>query len=74
MQAQARDRLGYVMPGETPYVVVDPETVTGGESPAEAEAAERAAARAAATPGTSASGTPFRWRESRPPARRTRPG
>ncbi|UNX55602.1 septum formation initiator family protein [Georgenia sp. TF02-10] len=50
VQAQARDRLGYVMPGETPYVVVDPETVTGGESPAEAEAAERAAARAAATP------------------------
>jgi cell division protein FtsB len=50
VQAQARDRLGYVMPGEIPYVVVDPETVTGGESPAEAEAAERAAERAAATP------------------------
>ena len=50
VQAQARDRLGYVMPGETPYVVVDPETVTGGESPAEAEAAERAAAVASATP------------------------
>jgi cell division protein FtsB len=31
VQAQARDRLGFVMPGETPYVVVDPETVTGEE-------------------------------------------
>ncbi|MFC7404906.1 FtsB family cell division protein [Georgenia alba] len=50
VQAQARDRLGYVMPGETPYVVVDPETVTGGESQAEAEAAQREAERAAATP------------------------
>ena len=50
VQAQARDRLGYVMPGETPYVVVDPETVTGGESPAATEAAERAAALASATP------------------------
>lgn len=36
VQAQARDRLGYVMPGETPYVVVDPEYVTG-EEPADAE-------------------------------------
>lgn len=36
VQAQARDRLGFVMPGETPYVVVDPETVTG-EEPADAE-------------------------------------
>ncbi|WP_193313030.1 FtsB family cell division protein [Georgenia subflava] len=50
VQAQARDRLGYVMPGETPYVVVDPETVVGGQSAAETEAAEREAARAAATP------------------------
>ncbi|MFD1717150.1 FtsB family cell division protein [Georgenia deserti] len=50
VEAQARDRLGYVMPGETPYVVVDPETVTGGESPAEEQAAERQAERAAATP------------------------
>lgn len=50
VQAQARDRLGYVMPGETPYIVVDPETITGGESVADVEAAERAAARAAATP------------------------
>ncbi|TDE93960.1 septum formation initiator family protein [Occultella glacieicola] len=31
VQAQARDRLGFVMPGETPYRVVDPETVTGEE-------------------------------------------
>lgn len=31
VQSQARDRLGFVLPGETPYVVVDPETVTGEE-------------------------------------------
>lgn len=31
VRAQARDRLGYVAPGETPYVVVDPETVVGDE-------------------------------------------
>lgn len=31
VQAQARDRLGFVMPGETPFVVLDPETVTGEE-------------------------------------------
>lgn len=36
VQQQARDRLGFVMPGETPYVVVDPETVTG-EEPVEAD-------------------------------------
>ena len=29
VRAQARERLGFVMPGETPYRVVDPETVTG---------------------------------------------
>ncbi|MFC4554046.1 FtsB family cell division protein [Georgenia faecalis] len=29
VQAQARDRLGYVLPGETSYRVVDPETVVG---------------------------------------------
>jgi cell division protein FtsB len=28
--AQARERLSYVMPGETPYRVIDPGTVTGG--------------------------------------------
>lgn len=50
VQAQARDRLGFVMPGETPYVVVDPETVTGGLSEAEIEAEERKEARIAATP------------------------
>ncbi|GAA4422032.1 hypothetical protein GCM10023169_15830 [Georgenia halophila] len=50
VKAQARDRLGYVMPGERPYVVVDPETVTGGQNEAEARAAEREAERAAATP------------------------
>jgi len=31
VQAQARERLGFVMPGETPYRVVDPETITGEE-------------------------------------------
>jgi cell division protein FtsB len=31
VQARARDRLGFVMPGETPYRVVDPETITGEE-------------------------------------------
>lgn len=31
--SQARDRLGWVLPGETPYVVVDPNTVTGEKSP-----------------------------------------
>ncbi|WP_275401899.1 FtsB family cell division protein [Ruania rhizosphaerae] len=36
IQSQARDRLGFVMPGETPYRVVDPETVTG-EEPAGAD-------------------------------------
>ncbi|WP_221934980.1 FtsB family cell division protein, partial [Georgenia yuyongxinii] len=50
VQAQARDRLGFVMPGETPYVVIDPETVTGGLSEAEIEAEEREEARIAATP------------------------
>lgn len=33
VQARARERLGYVMPGETPYRVVDPQTVTGEEVP-----------------------------------------
>jgi cell division protein FtsB len=27
--AQARERFNYVLPGETPYRVIDPETVTG---------------------------------------------
>jgi cell division protein FtsB len=27
--AQARERLSYVLPGETPYRVIDPETVVG---------------------------------------------
>jgi len=31
--AQARERLSYVVPGETPYRVVDPETVTGDVPP-----------------------------------------
>lgn len=35
VQAQARERLGFVMPGETPYRVVDPETVTGEEPTAD---------------------------------------
>ena len=32
VQQQARERLGYVMPGQQPYVVVDPETVVGEEA------------------------------------------
>ncbi|MCJ7827214.1 MAG: septum formation initiator family protein [Demequinaceae bacterium] len=31
--AQARERLTYVFPGETPYRVIDPETVTGTPPP-----------------------------------------
>src|SRR5690606_27471489 len=38
VQAQARDRLGYVMPGERTFRVVDPETVVGPEAEAEREA------------------------------------
>lgn len=34
---QARDRLGFVMPGETPYRVLDPETITGEPAPEEPE-------------------------------------
>src|SRR5690606_5730966 len=37
VQAQARDRLGYVMPGEQTFRVVDPETVVGPEAEAELE-------------------------------------
>ncbi len=37
VQAQARDRLGYVMPGEQTFRVVDPETVVGEEAEAELE-------------------------------------
>jgi len=29
VRAQARERLGYVMPGQQPYVVIDPEVVVG---------------------------------------------
>lgn len=36
-RSQARERLGFVMPGETPFRVLDPETVTG-EQPAQQEA------------------------------------
>lgn len=32
VRSQARDRLGYVLPGEQPWVVVDPETVIGEEA------------------------------------------
>lgn len=35
VQAQARDRLGYVMPGEQTFRVVDPETVVGEDAEAE---------------------------------------
>ncbi len=37
VQAQARDRLGYVMPGEQTFRVVDPETVVGEDAEAELE-------------------------------------
>ncbi|MGO1174007.1 MAG: FtsB family cell division protein [Actinomycetaceae bacterium] len=50
VQAQARDRLGYTMPGQTPFVVVDPETLTGGLSAEEEEAAEREEALEASRP------------------------
>lgn len=32
VRAQARDRLGFVMPGQQPYIVVDPEAVIGEEA------------------------------------------
>ncbi len=32
VRTQARDRLGYVMPGQQPYIVVDPEAVIGEEA------------------------------------------
>lgn len=31
IEAQARERLGYVLPGQQPYVVIDPEVVVGEE-------------------------------------------
>src|SRR5699024_1701893 len=34
---QARDRLGFVMPGETPYRVLQPGPITGESSPEEPE-------------------------------------
>ncbi len=37
VQAQARDRLGYVMPGEQTFRVVDPETVVGEDAEAALE-------------------------------------
>lgn len=33
VRAQARERLSFVMPGEMPYRVIDPETVTGVDGP-----------------------------------------
>ncbi|MDO5495454.1 MAG: septum formation initiator family protein [bacterium] len=45
IQAQARDRLGYVMPGQQPYTVVDPEVVVGEEAQAEYEALHAPAER-----------------------------
>lgn len=32
VRSQARDRLGFVMPGQQPYIVVDPEAVIGEEA------------------------------------------
>lgn len=37
IKSQARDRFGFVMPGETPYRVIDPETVTGEEPELESD-------------------------------------
>ncbi|MFV0425860.1 MAG: FtsB family cell division protein [Beutenbergiaceae bacterium] len=37
VQAQARERLGFVRPGETPYRVIDPETATGAEPASDAD-------------------------------------
>ncbi|QGH68665.1 hypothetical protein GCE65_03490 [Pseudactinotalea sp. HY158] len=37
---QARQRLGFVMPGETPYRVLDPETITGEAAPEESAGGE----------------------------------
>lgn len=37
VRSQARDRFGFVMPGETPYRVLDPETILGQEEEPEAD-------------------------------------
>lgn len=37
---QARNRLGFVMPGETPYRVLDPETITGERAPEESDSGD----------------------------------
>lgn len=37
VKAQARQRLGFVLPGQTPYRVVDPQVVTGEEPPIDAD-------------------------------------
>ncbi|MGC5628615.1 FtsB family cell division protein [Georgenia sp. Z1344] len=50
VQSQARERLGYTMPGQTPFVVVDPEAVTGGRPVEEVEEAAREEAIAASRP------------------------
>jgi cell division protein FtsB len=44
--AQARDRLVYVLPGETPYRVVDPEFVSGPGVSGDAASAVASSARA----------------------------
>lgn len=53
VKSQARDRFGYVAPGETAYKVVDTETVTG-EDPIADLAAENAERSPYAPAGTSA--------------------
>lgn len=51
VRVQARDRLGYVVPGERTFVVVDPQTVTGTVERDDADLiAERARERAATSP------------------------
>lgn len=49
VRAQARDRLGYVVPGERTFVVVDPQTVTGTVEHDDADLVAQAARERAAT-------------------------
>lgn len=48
VRAQARDRLGYVVPGERAFVVVDPQTITGKKPVTPQERAAQAARERAA--------------------------
>lgn len=50
IRMQARSRLGYVAPGETLYVVTNPEIIVGGTSPVDRERAEYENTVASLTP------------------------